>query len=61
MLVNPEVVRTLWDLKPVSFYGKNKILYLVTGLCLQQYTGILSLILQSVIFQVHSLFTHLCS
>ena len=29
-----EVARSLWDLQSLSFYGKNKILYLVTGLYL---------------------------
>ena len=27
-----KVAHTLWDLQPLSFYGKNEILYLVTGL-----------------------------
>ena len=37
MRLNPfpiEVACTLRDLQPLSFYGKNKILYLVTGLYL---------------------------
>ena len=36
-----EVACTLWELQPLSFYGKNMILHLLTGL-------FLSLILQSI-------------
>ena len=30
-----EVARTLRDLQPLSFHGKNKALYLITGLTLE--------------------------